>query len=260
MANTDSALFPDGAALIFGGSGGIGSVIAMEFARAGANVAIAYRSKKDVAERLAGEIEALGVRASVHKTDLRDPKAVEDAVAAAAETHARLHTFVLGAGPVVPQVYLAEMNDAQWRDAIATEMEGCFNVLRATLPRLRAWGGGSYVHLGSAGHLRWPDKDGLSVVPKAANEALMKGVAREEGRHGIRANTVLVGVIDAGMFHELTKQGAFPPAWVEETHKALALKRWGQPEEVGHAAVFLASNKAAYVTGQQIAVAGGYGL
>ncbi len=252
--------FPKGAALVFGGSGGIGGIVAQEFARAGADVAIVYRKKKDVAEGVAATVEALGRRASIHQTDLRDPAAVEATIAAAAEAHGRVHTIVLGAGPVVPQVYLADMSDNQWREAIATEVEGCFNVLRATLPRLRAWGGGSYVHLGSAGHLRWPDKDGLSVVPKAANEALMRGVAREEGKHGIRANTVLVGVIDAGMFRELSAQGAFGDDWIAETQKALAIKRWGQPEEVGHAAVFLASNKATYITGQQISVAGGYGL
>jgi NAD(P)-dependent dehydrogenase (short-subunit alcohol dehydrogenase family) len=71
---------------------------------------------------------------------------------------------------------------------------------------------------------------------------------------------VLLGVIEAGMFLELTKQGVFTVEWVKEVQKTLALKRWGQPEEVGHAAVFLASNKAAYVTGQRIAVAGGYGI
>ena len=79
-------------------------------------------------------------------------------------------------------------------------------------------------------------------------------------RHNIRANSVLIGVIEAGMFLELSKQGVFDDQWVAEVHKNLALKRWGQAEEVGHAAVFLASNKAAYVTGQQIAVAGGYGI
>ena len=71
---------------------------------------------------------------------------------------------------------------------------------------------------------------------------------------------MLIGVIEAGMFLELTKQGAFPQTWVDETQKLLALKRWGKPEEIGHAAVFLASNKAAYITGQRIAVAGGFGV
>ena len=73
-------------------------------------------------------------------------------------------------------------------------------------------------------------------------------------------NAVLVGVIDAGMFHELTAKGAFPQTWIDETQKMLALKRWGQPEEIGYAVSYLASSRAAYVTGQQISVSGGFGL
>jgi len=96
------------------------------------------------------------------------------------------------------------------------------------------------------------------VAPKAANEALIKGIAKEEGRHNIRANTVLVGVIEAGMFLELSRRGVFDQAWIDETHKLLCLKRWGQPEEIGSAAVFLATN--GYVTGQQINVSGGFGI
>ena len=76
----------------------------------------------------------------------------------------------------------------------------------------------------------------------------------------MRANTVLVGVIEAGMFKELSAAGVFDDAWTQEVQKLLCLKRWGQPEEIGHAAVFLASNKAAYVTGQQISVSGGFGV
>jgi 3-oxoacyl-[acyl-carrier protein] reductase len=114
--------------------------------------------------------------------------------------------------------------------------------------------------MGSAGHVWWPAKDGLSVAPKACNEALVKGIAKEEGRHNIRANSVLVGVIEAGMFLELLQRGVFDQKWIDETQKLLALKRWGKPEEVGHAAVFLASSRGAYVTGQQINVSGGFGV
>jgi NAD(P)-dependent dehydrogenase (short-subunit alcohol dehydrogenase family) len=260
MTASVEALFPNGAAMVFGGSGGVGGVVARELGRAGSNIAIVYHRKKDVAEKLASEIEGFGAKATIHQCDMRQRASVDAAVDSAAGAHGRLHTIVLGAGPVVPQVYLAELKDEQWRDAISTELEGAFTVVRATLQLLRDWGGGSYVHLGSAGHLRYPEKDGLSVIPKAANEALMKGIAREEGKYGIRANTVLLGVIEAGMFKVLTEQGAFGDAWVEEVQKALAIKRWGQPEEVAYAAVFLASNRAAYVTGQQINVAGGYGL
>jgi NAD(P)-dependent dehydrogenase (short-subunit alcohol dehydrogenase family) len=114
--------------------------------------------------------------------------------------------------------------------------------------------------LGSAGALSWPKRDGLSVVPKAANEALIRGIAREEGRFGIRANSVLIGVIEAGMFLKLKERGEIDRQWMDNTLGLLALKRFGKPEDVGHAAVFLASARGAYITGQQISVAGGYGV
>lgn len=250
--------FPQGAVLVFGGSGGIGQCVAKSFAAAGADVALVYRSKKAVAERVAGEITALGRKASIHASDVTNTAQLKASVDAAIAAHGRIHTLVWAAGPVVEQVLLADTSEALWRKSFEIEVHGFFNAVQATLPHLREMGGGSYVHLGSAGHLWWPAKDGLSVVPKAANEALMKGIAKEEGRHNIRANSVLVGVIEAGMFLELLQRGVFDQKWIDETQKLLCLKRWGQPEEIASAAVFLASN--AYVTGQQINVSGGFGI
>jgi len=253
-------MFPEGAALVIGGSGGVGQAVCREFARAGTNVAITYNKKREVADRLAAELRGLGVKATTHQLTIGDAARVEAVVEEAAREHQRLHTIVVGAGTFAQQLLLAEMPREIWQQVIEQDVNGFFNVMKATLPRLKAWGGGSLVHLGSAGHLSWPERDGISVAPKAAIEALITGIAREEGRHKIRANTVLLGVIEAGMFLELTKQGVFDEAWVKEVHKNLALKRWGKPEEVGHAVVFLASDRALYVTGQRIAVAGGYGL
>ncbi|HXG27636.1 MAG TPA: SDR family oxidoreductase [Nevskiales bacterium] len=250
--------FPAGAALVFGGSGGIGQHVALAFARAGTEVAIVYRSKRDVAEKVAGEVRSLGRKASTHAADVTDPGQIRAAVAAAVKTHGRLHTIAWAAGPVVEQVFIGETTPELWKRSIDTEVHGFFNAVQATLPHLREQGGGSYVHLGSAGHLWFPQKDGLSVIPKAANEALVKGIAKEEGKHGIRANSILVGVIKAGMFLVLLERGVFDQAWTEETQKLLCLKRWGEPEEIGHAAVFLATNQ--YVTGQQINVSGGFGV
>jgi len=256
----EGSQFPEGATLIFGATGGIGAAVAGEFAAAGSDVAIAWRSKQAEAEALAERIEASGRKASLHQCDVTDDAALAAAIADAAAVHGRIHTMLWGAGPLVAQVHLADTTPEQWRRAIDVEVHGFFGAVHCILPHMRAQGGGSFVHLGSAGDLRWPDKDGLSVAPKAANEALVRGIAREEGKHGIRANSILVGVIEAGMFLELSKQGVFDDAWTAEVHKNLALKRWGRPEEIGHAAVFLASSKAAYITGQQIAVAGGYGV
>ena len=246
--------------MVFGGSGGIGQGVALEFGKAGSDVAVCYRSKRDVAERTAEAIRATGAKASIHQLDVRDRAAVEATVAAAAAEHGRIHSMVWGAGPLVGQTPLAEWTDEAFRNAMEIEAFGFYNATRALIPHMRAAGGGSFVHLGSAGHDWFPKLDGLSVVPKAANEALIKGIAKEEGEHNIRANSVLVGVIDAGMFHELSEQGVFGDEWIAETHKLLCLRRWGQPEDIGAAAVFFASNQANYVTGQTISVSGGFGV
>lgn len=250
--------FPAGATLVFGGSGGIGQEVAKSFGAAGSDVAVVYRSKREVAERVAGEIAARGRKATIHCADVTEPMRVESAVKEVLAAHGRIHTVVWAAGPVVEQVHLADTSQALWKRSIDIEVHGFFTAVQATLPHLRESGGGSYVHLGSAGHLWWPAKDGLSVAPKAANEALVKGIAKEEGRHNIRANSILVGVIEAGMFLELLKRGVFDQKWTDETQKLLALKRWGKPEEIGSAAVFLATN--GYVTGQQLNVSGGFGV
>lgn len=253
-----TSAFPSGAALVFGGSGGIGRHLVQSFAAAGSDVAIVYRSKKDVAEQVGAQVQSLGRKVSLHAADVTDQAQLREAVAQAIATHGRIHTVAWAAGPVVEQVFIGDTAEALWRKSIDIEVHGFFNAVQATLPHLRSQGGGSYVHLGSAGHLWFPQKDALSVVPKAANEALIKGIAKEEGKNGIRANSILVGVIKAGMFLELLKRGVFDDQWTQETQKLLCLKRWGEPEEIGHAAVFLATN--GYVTGQQINVSGGFGV
>ncbi len=253
-------LFPDGAALIVGGSGGIGRHVALEFARAGTDVAITYNSNHKAAEETAATIRGLGRKASIHALNVSDNDRVVAAVDEAAKEHGRLHTVVYGAAPLTEQIYISEVTMERWLKSVDQEINGFFRIVHTTLPLLRKWGGGSYVHLGSGGDLWWPERDGMSVIPKAANEAVIRGLSREEGRYGIRANTVLIGVIEAGMFLELTRQGVFDEKWVQEVQKNLGIKRWGKPEEIGYAAVFLASNKALYITGQQIAVAGGFGV
>lgn len=258
--SSEQEQFPSGATLVFGATGGIGSVVATEFANAGSDVAIVWNSKEDKANALASSITASGRSVSIHQCDVTDQPAIEKTISEAVATHGSIHTMVWGAGPLVDQVYITEASREQWRKAIDIEVHGFFDACQVVLKHMRATNNGSIIHLGSAGDLSFPEKDFLSVSPKAANESLVRGIAREEGKHNIRANSVLIGVIEAGMFLELSEQGVFDDAWVEEVQKNLALKRWGQPEEIAHAAIFLASNKAAYVTGQQISVAGGYGL
>lgn len=252
--------FPEGAVVIFGGSGGIGKGVALEFAKAGTSVAIVYRSKKDVAEKTAETIRASGVKASVHQADVRDRASVQTVFDGAIAEHGRVHSVVWGAGPIVAQVSIAEWSDEQFRNSVEIEVFGFFNAVKAALPHFRASGGGSFVHLGSAGHDWWPHLDGLSVAPKATNEALIKGIAKEEGVHEIRANSILVGVIDAGQFKVGQEEGYFDEAWETAVKAMLPIKRWGKAADIGQAAVFLTSDRANYITGQTISVAGGFGV
>lgn len=252
--------FPAGAVIVFGGSGGIGKGVALEFAKAGTNVAICYRSKKEVAEATADQIRALGVKASIHQADVRNRDELQAAFEGAVAEHGRVHSVVWGAGPIVAQVNIADWTDEQFRASMEIEVFGFYNAVKTAIPHFRASGGGSFVHLGSAGHDWWPHLDGLSVAPKACNEALIKGIAKEEGVHEIRANSILVGVIDAGQFKVGQKEGYFDENWERAVKAMLPIKRWGKAEDIGQAAVFLTSNRANYITGQTISVAGGFGV
>lgn len=254
------AIFPQGAAIVFGGSGGVGRGVALELAHEGSDVAVVYRSKRAVAEALAEEIAALGRKASVHCADVRQRSEVQAAFADAVAAHGRVHTVVWGAGPVVPQVPIADWSEEQFRTSMEIEAFGFNHAVQTALPHMRAHGGGSFVHLGSAGHDWWPQLDGLSVAPKACNEALIKGIAKEEGIHEIRANSILLGVIDAGQFKVGQDAGTFTPEWEAAVKAMLPLKRWGTPQDIGQAAVYFASSRGNYVTGQTISVGGGFGV
>jgi NAD(P)-dependent dehydrogenase (short-subunit alcohol dehydrogenase family) len=98
------------------------------------------------------------------------------------------------------------------------------------------------------------------VAPKGAIEALMRGIAREEGRFGVRANNVAVGVVDAGMFPKLVERGELSQAWIDAAMRNTPLRRFGTPDEIADAVVFLASKQAKYITGQTLFVDGGYTL
>jgi NAD(P)-dependent dehydrogenase (short-subunit alcohol dehydrogenase family) len=108
--------------------------------------------------------------------------------------------------------------------------------------------------------VRYAVKDVLSAAPKAAIEALVKGVAAEEGRFGVRANCVGCGVIMDGMYHQLIERGDFTDRFLESTKQLLALHRLGSAEDIAQAVAFLASDRAGYITGQTLMVDGGFAL
>ncbi len=252
--------FPDGVAVVLGGSGGVGRAIVERLAHHGADVALTYRGNHAAAEAAAADARGHGRAASIHQLALGDAAAVAACFAQIAAQHGRVHTVVHAAGSAIEQPYIGQIEPARWREVIEADVNGVFDVIHASLPRLRDGGGGSYVFISSAGLARYPAGDILSVAPKAAVEALIRGLAREEGRHGIRANSVALGVIDAGMFPRLVAAGHLTPAWLEAAKRNAALRRFGTAAEVGEAVAFLASARAGYVTGQRLMVDGGFAI
>lgn len=251
--------FPEGVALVVGGSGGVGMCICEEMARSGSDIALTYLKNDNNAKKAAKAVEALGRKASYHPVSIADVSTIQSVVKEITAEN-RLHTVVVAAGSDIDQVFIRDMSTKQWQDVINADLNGFFNIVQATLPVMKKSGGGSYVYISSAGLQKWPPRDVLSVVPKAAIESLIQGIAKEEGAFHIRANSILLGVIETGIFLRLLRDGIFDDKWIESTQAMLSLRRWGKPEEVAHAVVYLASQRAAYVTGQTIAVDGGYGV
>lgn len=250
--------FPAGIAVVFGGSGGIGEAICRELVCRGAPVALTYRSNRARADALAAQLRDAGGVAQAHGVDMTDREGVATLLQTLQRQHGRIHTVVLATGADFSMTYVSKIDAQEWLDTIHADLTGAFYVISAALPLLRQGGGGSLVAITSAGLDRHPPKDILSVAPKAGVEALMRGVAREEGRFGIRANTVAPGVLDGGVFDRLATQ--VDDNYIEAIKRNTALHRFGTLQEVAKAAVFLASSDASYITGQRLTVDGGYSV
>ena len=159
--------FPDGAALVYGGSGGLGAGCAERIAAYGSDVAISYRSHEDVAAEVCEEIIAQGRNATSHQADLADAVSVMRAFDEAVDGHGRVHTVIVAAGSNIGQPFLADATEEQWSEVIENDLNGFFRIVKKAIPHMREMGGGSFVHISSAGLLRIPPKDVLSVAPKA---------------------------------------------------------------------------------------------
>lgn len=252
-------MFTDGVAIVAGGSGGIGSVICEALAAAGANVALTYRSRKDAADAVVKGIESAGCEALAMSVDHADPEAMKAFVDAAAERFGRVHSVVYAAGPHLPMKFLNAITPSEWKQVFDNDVNAAFNLVWATLPHLKAGGGGSLLAVITAAVEKVPLRDICSAAPKAAIEMLFRGVALEEGRFGIRSNCVAPGFIDAGLGHELIGKPGIED-WVDGIRRMLPMKKFGTAEDIAEAVVFLLSDKAKYITGQSLAVDGGLQL
>jgi NAD(P)-dependent dehydrogenase (short-subunit alcohol dehydrogenase family) len=247
-----------GAAFVVGGSGGLGSAICRTLAREWDAVIVGYRSGKAAAERVVSDIGA-DCAAVAMPCDLRDTAGIEAAIAATVARFGRIGTMVFAGGARIEQPYVSRITEDQWRDVFETELIGFTRLVAATLPVFRTAGGGNFVSVVTVATVSYPPGDALSAVPKAGIEMLGRAVAKEEGRHGIRANMVAPGLIDAGLGATFLKELYSPEIW-DSQRRRIALRRFGRGEEVAEAVAFLASERARYITGQTLVVDGGFSL
>ena len=247
--------FPEGCAVVFGGSGGLGRASAGLMAERGSNVVVTYRSRAAEAEALVAELRKLGRQASAMACDITDRTAVEAVFKHALGTYQRVHTVVSAAGLVFETGPLAHFQESSFRGVIETDVYGFLNIAQVGVPILRKGKGGSFVALTTTATSRTLPCDALSATPKAAVVMMVRQLALEEAVYGIRANAVGPGVIKGGM--ELPMSETAARELVEGAAQMTPMKRWGEAGELAEAVAFLASSKASYITGQVLMVDGG---
>ena len=237
-------------ALITGSSGGIGAGIALAFAKEGYNVVINYARSADAAQEVAKECEALGVETLVVGCDVANAESVQAMVNATLEKFEKIDVCINNSG-ITRDGLLMRMKEEDFDAVLDTNLKGAFNVTQAVLkPMMKARFGriinmASVIgQIGNAGQANYAASKGGLI-------AFTKSVARELASRNITVNAIAPGFIQTKMTDVLSDTVK------ESILKQIPLNRFGSTEDIAHAAIFLASDNASYITGQVINVDGG---
>jgi len=237
-------------ALVTGGSRGIGRAAAARFAKAGAKVAITYRSRKPEAEGLVEEISRAGGEAMALQADFAESTAPALAVEAVVKRWGRLDILVNNAG-LTRDTLVMRMSEADWDIVLQTNLRAAFLCSKAALKPMLKQRYGRIVNVSSLAGVAGNAGQANYSASKAGLIGLTKSLAKEVGSRNITVNAVAPGFIAT----ELTS--GLPPELLERARQAAAIQRIGTPEDVAPAIVFLASPDASYITAQVLGIDGG---
>lgn len=245
--------FEDKVAVVTGSSRGIGRAIALRLAEGGARVVVNFRRDEAGAEEVVAQISAGGGRAIAVQADVSDVKQAQTLIDTAKATFGRVDILVNNAG-TTRDTLLMRMSEEDWDLVIDTNLKGTFNCIKAVSRQMVRQRYGRIVNITSVAGLVGNVGQANYASAKAGLVGLTKTVAKELGSRGITCNAVAPGFV----YTELT--ASLPPDLVQQAIDRTPLGRVGEAEDMAAAATFLASDDAAYITGQVIAVDGGLSI
>lgn len=237
-------------AVITGASGGIGSAVAIEFAEKGYNVVISYCSSKNEAEKTAEKIKACGGNAICVKCDVTKKEETDELIKKAVDTFGSVDALVNNAG-VAQQKLFTDITKEDYDRMFDVNVRGVFNCSQSALKVMISKKSGAIVNISSMWGVSGASCEVHYSASKAAVIGFTKALAKEEGLSGIRVNCISPGMIDTKM------NASFSKEIFDEICDITPLGRIGAPEEVAKAVVFLASDEASFITGQNLCVDGG---
>lgn len=240
-------------AIVTGAASGISRVIASRFAAAGAGATIADLDD-EWGEPVADDLNRQGLAALYHHTDVRDSSSVDAMVAATVERFGRVDIVVHGAGVGVHKE-IVDLTDEEWDLQVDVQLRGAFLLLRAVGRQLIAQGdGGRIIFIGSTAGNNARPNSGPHAASKAGEIQLARVLALELGRHNITANVVSPGLTNIGGISRTVQSPDYQRVFMNQ----VPLARLATPDEIADAVLFIASERARFISGQMLCVDGGY--